>query len=105
FGVLKRRFHVMRTAPEYSMKIQARIPAALAAIHNFIHIHDPQDQIFNIAQELERIHMDNEPAANPPSYFSTHISTQEKKRAEEKHDQIAQACWDQYQQYLAENPD
>ena len=33
------------------------------------------------------------------------IEQERKKRAEAKRDQIAQACWDQYQQYLAENPD
>ena len=26
--------------PEYSLEIQAHIPAAFATIHNFIHIHD-----------------------------------------------------------------
>jgi hypothetical protein len=31
-------------APEYSLEVQARIPAALAAVHNFISIHDPCDQ-------------------------------------------------------------
>jgi hypothetical protein len=31
-------------APEYSLEVQARIPAALAAIHNFISIHNPHDQ-------------------------------------------------------------
>lgn len=93
----------MRTAPEYPMHIQARIPAALAAIHNFIHIHDPNDDIFRIARDLERARSYEEPTA-PPEYFSTYISPQEKQRAEAKRDQIAQQCWDQYQQYLLENP-
>lgn len=95
----------MRTAPEYPIKVQARIPAALAAIHNFIRIHDPRDEIFTIARELAQTHASDEPPAAPPEYFSTHISAEEKKRAEAKRDQIAQACWDQYQEYLAENPD
>jgi hypothetical protein len=29
--------------PKYAMCIQARIPPALSAIHNFIWIHDPGD--------------------------------------------------------------
>lgn len=85
------------------MSVQARIPAALAAIHNFIRLHDPEDQIFSIAQTLERIRAANEPTVNPPAYFSTHISAEEKKRAEKKRDEIAQACWDQYIEYLAQN--
>ena len=44
FGVLKRRFQILLLAPEYSLKVQSRIPAALAAIHNFISIHNPCDQ-------------------------------------------------------------
>ena len=35
FGVLKRKFRILHTAPEYSMSIQARIPVALAALYNF----------------------------------------------------------------------
>src|ERR1700736_3612115 len=43
FGVLKCRFRILLLAPEYSLEIQAQIPAALAAIHNFIQSHDPDD--------------------------------------------------------------
>ncbi|KAF8804646.1 hypothetical protein BYT27DRAFT_7035829, partial [Phlegmacium glaucopus] len=43
FGVLKRRFRILLLAPEYSLEIQACIPSALAAIHNFIHLHDPEE--------------------------------------------------------------
>ncbi|KAL0954111.1 hypothetical protein HGRIS_005257 [Hohenbuehelia grisea] len=33
----------MTAAPEYSIATQAMIPCALAALHNFITIHDPDD--------------------------------------------------------------
>ena len=33
--MLKCKFHILHTAPEYSMLIQAHIPVALAALHNF----------------------------------------------------------------------
>ena len=45
FGVLKRHFRILLLAPEYSLQIQARIPAALCAIHNFITILDPADDM------------------------------------------------------------
>ena len=35
FGVLKQKFRILHTVPEYSMSIQACIPVALAALHNF----------------------------------------------------------------------
>ncbi|EGN91538.1 hypothetical protein SERLA73DRAFT_67224, partial [Serpula lacrymans var. lacrymans S7.3] len=43
FGVLKCRFDLLNSAPEYNMDIQAKIPPALCVIHNFIRIYDPSD--------------------------------------------------------------
>jgi len=40
FGVLKRHFRILVCPPEVDMVWQARLPAALAAIHNFIRDHD-----------------------------------------------------------------
>ena len=45
FGVLKRCFRILLLAPEYNLEIQARIPAALCSIHNFIRTHDASDQL------------------------------------------------------------
>ena len=42
FGVLKQHFRILLLAPAYSIEIQTRIPASLAAIHNFIKVHSPQ---------------------------------------------------------------
>jgi hypothetical protein len=42
---LKRRFRILLLAPEYSLEIQARIPSALSAIHNFIRIHDSNEGV------------------------------------------------------------
>jgi len=36
FGVLKWRFRILLLAPEYGLDVQAQIPTALCAIHNFI---------------------------------------------------------------------
>jgi hypothetical protein len=43
FGVVKRRFRILVIPPEYDMKTQARLPAALATLHNFICDHDPEE--------------------------------------------------------------
>ena len=34
----------MHLAPEYTLEVQARIPAALAAIHNFTRCHEPGEE-------------------------------------------------------------
>ncbi|KAF4616740.1 hypothetical protein D9613_008850 [Agrocybe pediades] len=36
FGVLKKRWDILNRPPQFSMDIQAKIPPALAAVHNFI---------------------------------------------------------------------
>jgi hypothetical protein len=45
FGVIKKRWRILIMPPSYDMKVQARIPAALAALHNFILEHDPDDRV------------------------------------------------------------
>ncbi|KAF7372562.1 putative nuclease HARBI1 [Mycena venus] len=40
FGVIKGRWQILMRPPEYDMDIQARVPSALAAVHNFILKHD-----------------------------------------------------------------
>ena len=55
FGILKRHFMILTIPPEFSMAmaIQACIPPALCAVHNFIRIHDPD--------EIHDEHVDIEP--------------------------------------------
>ena len=36
FGVLHRRFHILNTAPEYHLDVQAQLILVLCALHNFI---------------------------------------------------------------------
>jgi hypothetical protein len=43
FGVLKRRFRVLKDHNEYDTKTQAQLVPALCAIHNFIMTFDPDD--------------------------------------------------------------
>jgi hypothetical protein len=43
FGIVKRRFRILLISTEYKIEIQARIPAALCALHNYIRAHDPHE--------------------------------------------------------------
>jgi len=60
FEILKQCFRILQLPPEYSMDVQALIPPALAALHNFIRQYDP-----------EEIHMyaDNDDNDNQPLDF------------------------------------
>ena len=80
------------------MAIQARIPPVLAAVHNFIHIHN-QDEILEFEEDLE----DGEPgecnygelAEGPPNCT-------EKTHSEVKWGKIVQAMWESYQALVNE---
>ena len=81
------------------MDYQAHIPAALAAIHNFIHIHDP-DVIkgFVEADDIERGFF----AGEAGELAEGQTRTAEKRRANTRQDGIAAEIWEQYQAELRE---
>jgi hypothetical protein len=88
FGVLKRRFRILLLAPEYSMEIQARIPAALCAIHNFIRTHDNDESL------TEPEFVDYMP--NDHDHNASVAAAVEADRSSGRRDIIAQQMWDDY---------
>jgi hypothetical protein len=93
FGVLKQWFQILLLAPEYDLEIQARIPAALCAIHNFIKEHDPDEGDLEETREFSDEHHrdENEPfTPGDPEETGT------------MRDQIAEEMWLEYQRILAE---
>jgi hypothetical protein len=86
------------------MDVQAQIPAALAALHNFILTHDPTD----LDRFPEAQCMDDQPGVRTPNEINigslaSGITTRnEKIRAEQKRDRIAAEMWEDYQRVLAE---
>jgi hypothetical protein len=93
FGVLKRRFRILIVPPELDMHWQARLPAALAAIHNFIRDQDPTD-IDDITDP-----MDPEPGTRAGELAHGVPRAAERDRATRRRDQIAKEMWDQYVAY------
>jgi hypothetical protein len=80
------------------MDYQARIPAALAAIHNFIRIHDPDElEGFVEAEDMERGFV-----AQVGELAEGQTRTAEKRRANARRDGIAAEMWEQYQALLQE---
>jgi hypothetical protein len=77
--------------PEFSMAIQARIPPALYAIHNFIRIHNP-DKIHDFEVNDEDVDVEPYGALAPgPS------GRQEIARGSARRDVVAQSMWESYQ--------
>jgi hypothetical protein len=99
FGILKRRFRILIIPPEYDMGIQARIPAALCALHNFIRHHDPSD----IEDYSETDNIPGSHANTAIGDLATRaINGAERDRAHLKRDQIAKEMWDSYLAFVQE---
>ena len=95
--MLKKRFAILTTAPEYSLKTQARLVAALVAIHNFIWVYDPED--------LPEIDDDQIVTGHGTEVdlgrLQSGISTEEQNHASDFRKKIALAMWQDYTEWKA----
>ena len=100
FGVIKNTWMILQVPSHFDMDLQATIPPALCALHNFIARNDP----FHSTDGLEDDHTPGihvEPLDIPTSsetLGSGQISDEERDRAGQWRDKIAQTMWDQYLQ-------
>lgn len=103
FGVVKARWEILEHPAQFDMDIQVRIPPALAALHNFILQFDPSD-IEDFLKDPSIL--DPEPGDRniQSDIYGTLAkqapTAQEKAAAEQKRDDIAEAMWVQYRQWL-----
>lgn len=95
FGVLKRRFRILLIGPEYSVEVQAKIPAALCVIHNFIRIHDHQEG--DLPGEEEQV---NQGAIASNQIVEPTGIEEDNGAVVARRDLIAQAMWNDYQVLL-----
>ena len=102
FGILKRRFRILYLPPEYDMSVQSRIPAALAALHNFIRHYDPNE--INVYRDptaefdLEVLEM--AATASVGELGTGPVLVAERNLANARRDKIARDMWVQYSTYL-----
>ena len=94
FGVVKRQFRLMVAALEYSLETQTKIVPALCALHNFICVYNPEENMG--LEELSAW----APRRGQEDYSHQGVSAQEKARANTKRDVIAKEMWRQYQEHL-----
>jgi hypothetical protein len=75
------------------LEVQARIPAALAAVHNFISIHNPHDKpISSTTSDNVRMH-DN---IDDEDFTSTGLGATGRNETDLRRDSISQKMWDDY---------
>lgn len=97
FGVVKKRFAILRQTNNFTIDGQARVVPACCAVHNFIRIHDPDDSLSDDEDDTEsRSHS----AANDDLFdeesLGGAISRAETRRADERRNAIAEAMWEDY---------
>lgn len=113
FGVVKRRFRIVGSAPEYNLQTQARIIHAICALHNFIMGCDPTDATIHIvAKEMEKkkkrahgtsVGDSNSQIEGDGDNDSDNEAVNLNETAEGLRNQIAKDMWTQYLAYIAEN--
>jgi hypothetical protein len=109
FGVVKNRWSILTRPPHFNMSVQAEIPPALAALHNFIMDVDPDDYKEYLADNDEEDGLgDFDPNPGHPhesiygDLATSVVQQAEKERATIFRDEVAQAMWRQYQNVLAQ---
>lgn len=101
----------MVSIPEYSVHMQAKLIAALAVLHNFIRINDPDDDANPLNTSSirrgepmdayqERGIGDDRDDGND---FGGVITRAEQGRAKERRDRIAEQMWKDYISHLTQN--
>ncbi|KAJ7229836.1 hypothetical protein GGX14DRAFT_333848, partial [Mycena pura] len=97
FGVLKRRFRILTSRPEYNYTVQSKIVCAAAALHNFLRIHEPM----NFLDEDDEYDVDNHPfltnnIAVVPGRRVLAVTQTETDRANARRHAITSSMWEHY---------
>ena len=100
FGVIKRKYKILNTPPEYSIDTQSDLILGIAALHNFCRGLDGS-KVDDYITELEGEIEDNEDTIIVDQGAS--IRDSESRAMELKRDQIAEKMWLDYQGYINNN--
>ena len=103
FGIVKKKFRLLSAGASYSVEDQTMMVLAICALHNFVRVHDADDE------DAAAMIIDNNEEFGYPepaelrAYLGTHhISQAENHRAADRRDNIAADMWQDYQDYLNE---
>jgi hypothetical protein len=95
FGVLKRKFKILKLAPEYSFDTQVDLVLALTALFNFIRLQDQEDQ--EDQEDNNTTEEDIQPNIQAPPQV---LGSNKRGRMDILRDKIAEDMWKDYQQYI-----
>lgn len=94
-GIFKRRFKILQEDSLFPIGVQARLVAALSALHNFIRFYDPSDGIYVSEEELGTLLVK---WSGDYVYDRTCMKSkgEEVARAAERREEITQLLWQQH---------
>ena len=101
FRVLKRQWRILDSPPEYDMHIQARVPAALCTVHNFIR-HFDVDAFNDLEVDWDYMRFIEDGELPPDAGNEDPVQEEQAGGdAAERRDAIARAMWEDYIAELA----
>jgi len=92
--VLKRKFKILKLAPEYSIDTQIDLILALTALFNFIRIEEGDENV-DLEDSIEAEEEDIQ-----PSNIQLFQGSNRRGRMDILRDRIAEDMWKDYQQYI-----
>ena len=98
FGVVKRRFAMMRESSYFPLELQAKSVLVMLVFHNFILFHDPHDAAEDDDDSDETLPMVDESAAVHALLGGGSRGAEE---ADARREAIAQAMWEDYERHRA----
>ena len=99
FGVIKRRFRILQTAPEHPMRTQVGMIYALTALNNFIYHHNNSISD-NIDNEITSEEASNDVEDKDEEDESSNHLEKDSKVVNAKREDIATQMWIQYRQHI-----
>jgi DDE superfamily endonuclease len=99
-GVIKRRFHILTTAPEYSISTQVNIIYAIIALHNFLQLYGEDFEEVQGDLPEDDSSAQSEDEEEDTVLFELNGASQDNAGMKAFRDTIAQQMWEDYQSHL-----
>ena len=103
FGVLKARFPILSNMAKYKQYRQHLVVSLCCALHNFIHINNRRDVLFNTWENLGRDDMQTRTNGNSPELSASaerrhvkEMSDVAKRVMDEFRDDMIDCIWEKY---------
>jgi hypothetical protein len=96
FGVVKRKYQILRTPSEYSIDTQTRIIISCTALHNWVRSIEGEQADIRLNKEAQVALADIQPLVVYPENATT------SRRMDIFRDELAEKMWIEYKRYIAQ---